>query len=1373
MPGSRRGGKRTNPAPVHYHGAVGPAESSQGDDFTGTSRLRVVRRLGAGGMGVVYEAWDAEQGARVAIKRLRSMSAERLLMFKNEFRALQDLSHPNLVALHELFEHDGEWFFTMELVDGVPLLQYLRGPDAEEVSSTRTVTHPESDSLVETAPADAWGPVASHPMAPILDETRLGPVLAQVARGLGALHRRGKVHRDIKPSNVLVTGDGRVVILDFGLIAPAGDAAPALRPSLVGTPGYMAPEQAGGAWVGPPADWYAVGVILYQVLCGRLPFLGSPEDVMRAKLRVAPIPPRMVNPAASPRLEALCLALLRASPERRAGAADVLSALGEPAGTNDAALPGTVGFVGRTRELAALDRALADAGHGPVSVLIRGESGIGKSALCAEWAGRLAEREPEALVLAGRCYERESVPYKALDGVVDALAVHLAHAGDGAIGRQPEADRAVLARAFPALEPPPAPGGDGDAPADVTSSAPSDGGGAGAPAAEPAHERRLLYAAMRALLADVARRRRLIVQVDDLQWADEDGLALLREALAPPDAPPVLIVATERADAPSGAGRLPGEVRVVELAGLAPDDAAVLAARWAAGRSDAAAIAAEARGHPLFIAELAQSPAGAPRGGARLEDALWRRIAPLEGEPRGLLDVVAIAGQPVRQDLAAACARLEPARMVAVLAALREARLVRTTGPSPTDSVDVFHARVRDAVLGHLEDAGRRAGHRALAEALESAAHGDAEAIAEHWLGAGEPARALDFWIDAAEEAAQALAFDRAARLYRRALDVTDDPARAQAARLALGQALADGGRGADAARVLQEAAADAEPAAALDLRRRAAEQLLRAGHVDEGLASLRDVLAAVGLRLPADGRAALPRLLALRARVRLRGYRLARPRAIAPARDARIRACWSAAVGLSMVDAVRGAEFQTRMLLTALGAGDGYHAALAMALEAGHLSAGGASGAARTARVVERARALAAGTGDPHAMAMATGAAGVAAYLEGRFADALELATQGERLMRAQCVGATWERDTVTIVGAWSRGYMGHLAELARRIPDLVAEAADLGDLYLATSLQTGTLVGLPLTRGEPARARRAATEAMQRWTHQGFLHQHWDDLLGQGEIDLYEGDAAGAAARVEAGWPALRRALVLMIQMSRCEAWSLRARAALARLPAARATERSRVRELEAGVAAGIRALRRQAAWCEPVAAMLAAGRAAAAGEAERAARALRLAIAGFDGVHMALHAAVARRRLAAVVGGSEGDELRRLARDYERREGVVEPARVAAWLAPGFSRIVVASAHRLQDLLDLGAPRQPEPGEHDQRLAQHVLAVADPAALDQVAAIGLERLGQLGVVADLAEQLDRAGVVRLGRRQAGAGADLGLVGVVQAGRHDLDPS
>ena len=214
-------------------------------EFSGTERFQLIRELGMGGMGVVYEAFDKEREERVALKTLRNVDGNAILLFKQECRSISGVHHPNLIRLGELFESRGDWVFTMELIRGVDLMSWVHDGEAQ----------------------------------------RLRDALGQLVTGLGALHEAGHVHRDIKPSNVLVS-DGRVVLLDFGL-ATRHDRDPLSWSDgeMVGTPAYMAPEQASSRPAGPEADFYSVGVILYQALTGRLPIEGRIGRSMRVSAR--------------------------------------------------------------------------------------------------------------------------------------------------------------------------------------------------------------------------------------------------------------------------------------------------------------------------------------------------------------------------------------------------------------------------------------------------------------------------------------------------------------------------------------------------------------------------------------------------------------------------------------------------------------------------------------------------------------------------------------------------------------------------------------------------------------------------------------------------------------------------------------------------------------------------------------------------------------------------------------------------------------------------------------------------------------------------------------------------------------------------------
>jgi serine/threonine protein kinase len=244
-----------------------PSEArAQALEFEGNARFKVLSRLGQGGMGVVYEVFDREQNLRRALKGLRRMSADDVLRFKTEFRALRDLRHPNLVSLGELFEEDGRWFFTMELIEGVDFLTHVRErvtgdtspvPRIALDSTTISGKHSGRDkgdtapTLVDkpggdAAPRPAPVPPAPPPEPVVFHQPRLRQALVQLSAGLAVLHGAGKVHRDIKSSNMLIDRNGRLVLLDFGVVAELG-AGPTVEGEVVGTAAYMAPEQASGA----------------------------------------------------------------------------------------------------------------------------------------------------------------------------------------------------------------------------------------------------------------------------------------------------------------------------------------------------------------------------------------------------------------------------------------------------------------------------------------------------------------------------------------------------------------------------------------------------------------------------------------------------------------------------------------------------------------------------------------------------------------------------------------------------------------------------------------------------------------------------------------------------------------------------------------------------------------------------------------------------------------------------------------------------------------------------------------------------------------------------------------------------------------------
>jgi serine/threonine protein kinase len=1247
--------------------------------FEGTERFRVVRRLGRGGMGVVYEALDREQGTRVALKTLLRSTPEDLMRFKREFRSVADVTHPNLVGLGELYEERGVWFFTMEIVDGVPFMEWVR-PGWEERGLAAPRAAPETEPLGAALDGDATrsgrDPIVETMRRVPLREDRLREALPQLVRGLSALHVAGKVHRDVKSTNVLVTASGRVVLLDFGVVGDTEGMAMVTDSDVVGTAAYMAPEQAAGHAPGPEADWYSVGVILYEALVGRPPFIGRSMDIVLAKQRRAPLPPSALLKEVPTDLSDLAMDLLRIDPARRPTASAILSRLGEaeaaaakktpaPASTATQTHP----FVGRARELEALREAFAEVRRRgePIAFFVQGESGLGKSALVRRFTDAVAHDE-EAVLLAGRCHERESVPFKAVDGVVDALARWMQRLRTVEATALVPQKASLLLQVFPVLRRVPALA---EAPRPMHA------------VVDPQELRTRVFMALRELLARLAERRPVVIVIDDLQWADADSLALLSELVRGPEAPPLLVLMTWRAlvhedrEHASEPPRFHCEMRGLRIEPLPDDDAHALVRQLLVREGgsetavDAEAIAREAQGHPMFIDELVRhaarggvAAAGAP---ARLEEALRGRIEELGPEARRLVDLVAVAAMPLEQELAARALSMDLGEFGRHAALLRILHLVRTTGARGTDLVEAYHDRVRAAALARLSPAERQAIHRDLARALGLSERADPEAMAVHLRGAGELDEAAHWAGVAAREAMEALAFDRAARLFRLALELRPEPAaRAREWRIHLGDVLAHAGRCPDAAHAYLAAVPGATAAEALDLKRRAAQQLLVSGHLEEGLEILKAVLASEGMTYPSTPARALARVLWTRLRLGLRGLGYA-PRdqsQVSAAELARVDVCWHVGLSLSLVDNIRGNAFHARGLLLALAAGEPYRLARALAIEIGYVAVLGPS-SEKFQRTLEAARKLADAVGDPHARALVLGGAGIGAFLRGEFAESMRLCETAEAIFRERCTGVSWELATVSLFTTRALMYLGDIAQLQRRVPEAIKEVRERGDLFAETSLRATVMPFVHLARGAVQEAEHEAADALSRWHPHSFQIQHYYQHVSRVSVDLYRGEVEKAMARLDEDWPKMRRALLFRVRFLHLTMLELRARVALA---AARAGGADAKRHLAAAARDAQQLERAGLPWAAALAANLRAGIEARRDPA-RAAELLATAAERFAERGLLLHAAAARRRRGLLVGGDEGRALVDGAEAFMRAQRIADSDRWTDLLVPGF--------------------------------------------------------------------------------------------------------
>ncbi|HVK73999.1 MAG TPA: protein kinase [Kofleriaceae bacterium] len=1133
-------------------------------------RFELRRRIGAGGMGEVFEAFDLGQGELIALKTLARVDADTVTRFKREFRALQATEHPNLVSLRELVRDGDHWFFTMELVHGHHFLEHV-GRD----------------------PAAIRG------------------ALQQLVTGLRALHDAGLIHRDLKPSNVMVTPEGRVVLLDFGLITAVDPGQQSSEAHAVGTIEYMSPEQAVGRPLTEASDWYAVGVMLYEALTGRVPHVGHPMQILIDKQQFEPVPPESLAPGAPADLAQLCRELLRIEPSERPDAVAVARRLGLDATPRaSASIPvGRRVFVGRARELDALTASLAAARAAPLVHLILGESGIGKSELAAQLVTRARGDEAALLVLRGRCYERESVPYQALDSVVDELVQHLAALPPATLAALLPPRPDLLIRLFPVFQR-----------IEAIASAPVQRDDR----LEPHERRRRSFAELRALLHALTATRPVLITIDDLHWADPDSFLLLAELLRGAGAPRLLVVATARV-APDPA-RLAGVVvHHTTLGPLTGDESRALAEHMLPASTpdaDVARIARDAAGHPMVLAEMIRH-VGTAGGSATttFEDALWTRIGLLRSDARQLLEAICVAGAPIGAEVAAAACRLAPAEVRRAAASLRAATLVREAHRGGRLTLEPYHDRIRESVAARLAPDARAELHGRLATAIESSGEPrDPQLLLRHFQLAGRAERAAPYAEEAARRSLDAHAFDQAAEMWRTALALverTRDERRPLL--LQLGAALVAAGRCAEAADVYLEATEGADDRTRLECQSRAAEQLLISGRLTPGLEVLDRLLAQIGVQAPATPRRALLSLVRHRLQLRLRGlgFRERQRHEIPEAELLRLDVLRIAAQGLAMVEPIRGADFQARHLLLALRLGYPSPIFSALILEADHQATH--AHFARAERLIAQATALAGDTRDPYRLGEIAFSHAMLAYFRGDAAAALDGATTGEGWLR-RAPGSNWERASMLLFAMFAMRFIGDYGAMRVRYDDYLAEARQRGDQYLESTLRRVS-VPMWLAFDDPAEAIRDLDRATWVPSSVGFHVQHFHELVARGETALYT-RAPADRAQLDDAFARLERSLLLRVASIRMQHDYLRGRLALAGDPAPRVAERH-ARRLAGEPSAVART------WA-PV---LRAGAACARGRHDLAIPLLDQAATAAAAAGMRLTAAAARLRLAAL--------------------------------------------------------------------------------------------------------------------------------------------
>jgi tetratricopeptide (TPR) repeat protein len=758
----------------------------------------VISQLGSGGMGEVYRARDPRLSREVALKvirRLLSVGAdaqdETLDRLLREAILASALNHPNIVTIYETGVFDADRYIAMELIEGSTLRQIAQ---------------------------------QGLPVARALGLAR------QVSEALAVAHAAQIVHRDIKPDNVMVRPDGYVKLLDFGL-AKVQPEMLGLQPAaqtteagvLLGTLAYMAPEQARGDLITQEADVFALGVMLYELVTGRHPFLQSSQlATLHALMWESPEPPSFVNHELPRAIDQLIVEMLQKDPRLRPGASEVMYRLNLAHDSTVAVALSAItvtqaqrsparDIVGRDQELDALQQEFerSHRGQGRL-VVVSAEAGMGKTTLVETFLKQLEQRQEPVRIGRGRCSERLAGTEAYLP-ILEALDSLQKNEQLGSISRL---IRAVAPTWYVQIMPP--------------SENDSSAARLAAETASGSQER--LKRELAALFEEIGRMQPVVLCLDDMHWADASTTDLLAYLARRIDSTRLLIITTCRPSelAQSRHPFLPVKLDLIARGmcrDLRPGSLDLMSiAKYIAIQfpehgfpSDFARLVHErSEGNPLFMADLLRDLRRRQQVQQRdgrwvlaetlstverelpesIRSAVLRKVEALDDADRRLLGAASVQGIDFDSGMIAAALQLPEEEVEDRLDRLeREHALVRFADEHEARdrsltlryrfAHQLYHAAFYDGLRGTRRAALSRAIGERLVQRLGDDVSESAASLAVLFETARDSIRAAHFWNKAAQAASRLHAHDETARLARRGLDLLaqepDSPARAGA----------------------------------------------------------------------------------------------------------------------------------------------------------------------------------------------------------------------------------------------------------------------------------------------------------------------------------------------------------------------------------------------------------------------------------------------------------------------------------------------------------------------------------------------------------------------------------------------------------------
>ena len=694
-------------------------------------------------------------------------------------------------------------------------------------------------------------------------------------------------------------------------------------------------------------------------------------------------------------------------------------------------------------------------------VHVRGPSGSGKTALIEHFLDDLHDAHDlyggDPVVLRSRCYERETMPFKALDGVIDALVTHLSKLDDFQIAHALPSEIHALTQVFPAFER-----------LSVVRSLLANGRAARGDAAQI---RRSAERSLRELFTNIAKRKLLVVWIDDLQWGDLDSALMIRDWLKRPAEAPMMMLLSYRSDELETSACLQQVVAqraeesppvahvAIDVTSLGDADVERMceerfggSASWSS--SFVERIVAEARGNPFLALQLAAlAQANWSRGEVDLralsvEELVLRTSARLPQPARAIMNVLAVAGRPLLPQLAlsAAGVRREGRAHIHELQGLR---FVRTRIVDGVRLLEVYHDRVREAITTSLSAAESVRLHERLLRVLEAHGQADPSWLHELAMGAQQHVLALRYGQLAAQVASTSLAFERSAELYARCLKLTDSRVELAALWNKLGLALARCRRGAEAADAYLKASEYATEAERVTLLQLAASHLLRSGRYEQGERLVQRVMEALRIDVPSSEAGMYASIAWERARFALLASTVKPKSGISLPPDELRRGEFygMVAVWTAVYSPLRAALFQARTLRMAYEYGESTQMARVMCLTAAMACMSGTAAAAAKAEAqLNQAERWAQQGNHPNIRVELLTARATCAVLLGRLRDAIGPSYLADEIYETKSAfddtGDYYHMYAVRTVRVAALQGLGRHVEAIKELRELIANA-------------------------------------------------------------------------------------------------------------------------------------------------------------------------------------------------------------------------------------------------------------------------------------------------------------------------------------------